>query len=380
MDTVRSLPGRPARPTILVVDDDAALCESFDLILGDRYRVRAVADGRAALATLAAERIDAILLDILLPGLDGLEVLREIRASDPHMPVVMVTGVRTIVTAVEAMRLGAFDYVTKPFDDEALLDAVSRALVHGERRRAAASVGRAAASAPAGRVACLVLGGSPGWRAALRLVLDRRGIDLLAQVGNGHRPKAELGRVRAVVLGPGHEAEPVTEDVRRGQAVHPAIVAMAAAAARPAASSGEPPEHVARVVERVEHSIGRDPTAAPISRHVSRGVEYFAAHYAEGVTLTSVAGALGISESHFAHSFQSEIGVAPKLFLTRLRLDVAAALLADGRTMSDVAPRVGLVDGSHLSRLLRQHSIRWRMRAGRPASDVAQSRRGAPPA
>src|SRR5262245_41206657 len=178
MATVRSLPGRPARPTILVVDDDAALCESFDLILGDRYRVRAAADGRAALAALASERFDAVLLDILLPDLDGLEVLREIRASDAHLPVVMVTGVRTVVTAVEAMRLGAFDYVTKPFDDEALLDVVSRALVHGERRRGAAPIGRAAGSAPAGRVACLVLGGSPGWRAALRLVLDRRGIDM----------------------------------------------------------------------------------------------------------------------------------------------------------------------------------------------------------
>jgi AraC-like DNA-binding protein len=134
------------------------------------------------------------------------------------------------------------------------------------------------------------------------------------------------------------------------------------------------------VVERVEHSIGRGPSAVPISRHVSRGVEYFAAHYAEGVTLGSVADVLGISESHFAHTFQSEIGVAPKLFLTRLRLDVAAALLADGRTMGDVARRVGLFDGPHLSRLLRQHALGRRMRGGRrSASDVAQSRRGDPP-
>jgi PleD family two-component response regulator len=73
MATARSLPGRPARPTILVVDDDAALCESFDLILGDRYCVRCAGAGRAALAVLAAERIDAVLLDILLPDVDGLE-------------------------------------------------------------------------------------------------------------------------------------------------------------------------------------------------------------------------------------------------------------------------------------------------------------------
>jgi DNA-binding response OmpR family regulator/AraC-like DNA-binding protein len=375
MATARSLPGRPARPTILVVDDDAALCESLDLILGDRYHVRCAGAGRAALAVLASEQIDAILLDILLPDVDGLEVLREIRASGAHVPVVMVTGVRTVVTAVEAMRLGAFDYVTKPFDDEAILDVVSRALADGERRHGAASARRAA-----GRVACLVLGGSPGWRAALRLVLDRRGIDMVTEEAAGGRLEAELARVRAVVLGPGREAEPLAEDVRRRQALGPAIVAMAAGGGRSAGPNGEPPEHVARVVERVEHSIGRGPSATPISRHVSRGVEYFAAHYAEGVTLTSVADVLGISESHFAHTFQSEIGVAPKLFLTRLRLDVAAALLADGRTMSDVARRVGLFDGPHLSRLLRQHAIGWRMRGGRrPASDVVQSRRGDPP-
>ena len=103
------------RATILVVDDDPGVREAYKLIFGGDPHLLVAADGRTALALLATRRVDVALLDILLPDVDGLEILRDIRAESPGTAVVMVTGVRTVVTAVEAMRLGAVDYLTKPF-------------------------------------------------------------------------------------------------------------------------------------------------------------------------------------------------------------------------------------------------------------------------
>jgi DNA-binding NtrC family response regulator len=132
---VRSLdPGdgsRGLRPVILVVDDEPGLRESFRLILDDEYEVIDVPDGPAALDVLRSSQIDLVLLDIRLPGMDGIEVLERIKALDDAVEVILVTAVKTVRTAVAAMKLGAFDYVTKPFEEDELLSLVRRAL---ERR------------------------------------------------------------------------------------------------------------------------------------------------------------------------------------------------------------------------------------------------------
>jgi DNA-binding NtrC family response regulator len=119
---------RPLRPTVLVVDDDAGLRESFHLILEDEYDVIDVANGRQALEVVRASQIDVVLLDIRLPEMDGIEVLEQIKQIDEQVEIILVTAVKTVRTAVGAMKLGAFDYVTKPFDEEELLATVHRAL------------------------------------------------------------------------------------------------------------------------------------------------------------------------------------------------------------------------------------------------------------
>ena len=118
----------PLRPTVLVVDDDAGLRESFHLILEDEYDVVDVADGRQALEVVRASQIDVVLLDIRLPEMDGIEVLERIKQIDEQVEIILVTAVKTVRTAVGAMKLGAFDYVTKPFDEEELLATIHRAL------------------------------------------------------------------------------------------------------------------------------------------------------------------------------------------------------------------------------------------------------------
>jgi DNA-binding NtrC family response regulator len=116
------------RPVILVVDDEPNVRESFRLVLEDAYEVIDVPDGPRALEAVRASQVDLVLLDIRLPDMDGIEVLERIKNIDEGVEVILVTAVKTVRTAVAAMKLGAFDYVTKPFDEDDLLALVRRAL------------------------------------------------------------------------------------------------------------------------------------------------------------------------------------------------------------------------------------------------------------
>ncbi len=120
--------GPRVRPVVLVVDDDPGVRASFQLVLDQDYEVVEAADGRQALELLARRQVDLVLLDIRLPEMDGIEVLERIKALDEGIEVILVTAVRTVRTAVAAMKLGAFDYLTKPFEDDELLTLVRRAL------------------------------------------------------------------------------------------------------------------------------------------------------------------------------------------------------------------------------------------------------------
>jgi len=116
------------RPVILVVDDDQGLRESFRLVLEDHFDVVDVPDGPRALEVVRSSQVDLVLLDIRLPEMDGIEVLERLKALDDGIEVILVTAVKTVRTAVAAMKLGAFDYLTKPFEEDELLSLVRRAL------------------------------------------------------------------------------------------------------------------------------------------------------------------------------------------------------------------------------------------------------------
>jgi two-component system response regulator AtoC len=117
-----------ARPVVLVVDDDPGVRESFRLTLEDHYDVIDAPDGPRALDAVRASQVDLVLLDIRLPGMDGIEALERIKSIDDGIEVVLVTAVKTVRTAVAAMKLGAFDYLTKPFEEDELLAVMGRAL------------------------------------------------------------------------------------------------------------------------------------------------------------------------------------------------------------------------------------------------------------
>ena len=118
---------------ILIVDDEEIIIRSCLRILDDEsYQVDAVQSGLEALRKVEENPYDIVVLDIMMPGIDGLEVLQQIKERHPDVDVVMVTGLSQIQTAVKAMKLGAFDYLSKPFDPDELKLVVGRAL---ERRR-----------------------------------------------------------------------------------------------------------------------------------------------------------------------------------------------------------------------------------------------------
>jgi len=118
---------------ILVVDDEEIVLRSCLRALGDSgYQTEGVQSGAEALAKIEDGRFDVLILDIMMPRMDGIEVLRRVKETHPDVEIIMITGLAQIDTAVSAMKLGAFDYLPKPFDPDELKLAVERAL---ERRR-----------------------------------------------------------------------------------------------------------------------------------------------------------------------------------------------------------------------------------------------------
>jgi len=115
--------------TILVVDDEESICQSLRGILSDEgYEVRTAGSGEDALKAIEEDVPDLVLLDIWLPGMDGLEALKIIKAETPQVPVIMMSGHGTIETAVKATKLGAFDFIEKPISLEKVVLLVNHAL------------------------------------------------------------------------------------------------------------------------------------------------------------------------------------------------------------------------------------------------------------
>ncbi|HVU00177.1 MAG TPA: EAL domain-containing protein [Polyangiaceae bacterium] len=121
--------GTPSRGSALVVDDDDCVRKTTARLLSTTgYAVVEAVDGEDALRNLEGRRFDVVISDISMPGMDGIRLLKEIRARDRHVQVILMTGVPTVETAVSALDFGAFKYLSKPFQIDVLDDAVGRAV------------------------------------------------------------------------------------------------------------------------------------------------------------------------------------------------------------------------------------------------------------
>jgi len=116
-------------PTILVVDDEESILLSLGGLLSDEgFEIITASNGYEALKAIDADEPDLVLLDIWMPGIDGIETLKEIKKNYPHIQVVMITGHGTIETAVSATKFGAFDFIEKPISFDKVIVAINNAL------------------------------------------------------------------------------------------------------------------------------------------------------------------------------------------------------------------------------------------------------------
>lgn len=113
---------------ILVVDDEPAVVQSIRMLLKDGYEIVSASTADEAIDLFKRETPDLILLDIIMPGTSGLDALKVIRERDPNLPIIVLTATRMVKPAVEAMKMGATDYITKPFDIDELRLTIKKSL------------------------------------------------------------------------------------------------------------------------------------------------------------------------------------------------------------------------------------------------------------
>lgn len=122
------------RPRVLVVDDKPNFLALFRRIVGEEIELLTASDGSEALTSLAREAVDVVVSDVKMPGTDGIELLRQVKTLYPDIEVILMTAYAAVPDAVAAMKSGAIDYLTKPFDPDKALEAINEALARRRSR------------------------------------------------------------------------------------------------------------------------------------------------------------------------------------------------------------------------------------------------------
>ncbi len=332
------------RPVVLIVDDDAGVREALRFALDEHFTVLDAPHGRSALGIVRAERVDLVLLDILMPEVDGLEILQELKVVEPDIPVIMMTAVKTVRTTVAAMKLGAADYVTKPFQEDELLASMTHRL--------------------------LFVGGDPGWRATLAVVLSRAtsaetsptlvdGLNDMLRfrptcvVLNVKRSTAEAGRFLGALNAqlPACPVLVVCDDVYLGA---PPVweTLNIRGVLRPPVGFEDLLSRIGTVLPPGDGLSGPWPR---LGETVARTIAHLSRHYDEDQTVDRIAEITDISASHLAHLFRSEIGMSVRDYLTRVRVAMAQDLLANtDEKLESIAAQLGFADTSHLAHVFQR--------------------------
>jgi len=174
------------KPSILIIEDEKHMVVTLSTLLGADYDVAAALSGEEGVKIAKLTPVDVILLDLKLPGMSGIEVLKRVRSTEPAPEVIVITAVREVKTAVEAMKLGAFDYIEKPFDSEELLMTISKAL---ERQHLSREVGGLRAEVASAYGIDSLIGTSTSMQEVLRFIERVRELDsnvlILGESGTG---------------------------------------------------------------------------------------------------------------------------------------------------------------------------------------------------
>jgi DNA-binding NtrC family response regulator len=325
------------RPVVLVVDDNDIMQDALRLVLSSHYEVMTAADGRAALQIFEGRAVHAVLLDILMPGMSGLEVLRRMHAIDPRVGVVLVSAVNAVPTVVQGIKSGAVDYLEKPFDTADLLAAVAKA---AQRRVGVADI--------------LLVARAIGVLTALEVILDQTVATAICL-----SPAAVLDhlggrRPRLVVVDDLRSRRDPAELVRALRVRYPGC---------PILTVSEPGDvhHVFDQVMVTMASLADMPVAKPHLRSVVlAAAQHVAGHYREKLRTRDVAETVGVSADQLGQAFEESLHLGVKEFVTRFRISAACHLLAGGDfKLEHIAELTGFDDASHLSRVfVQQRGVR----------------------
>jgi DNA-binding NtrC family response regulator len=348
------------RPIVLAVDDDLGVLDALHLVLEDHYNVLDARDGPTALSIVEAQRIDLILLDLLIDGIDGIEILRQLRAGGSDVPVVILSAINTAWTAATAMRLGAFDYVTKPFDETDLLATIAGAM-HPRAELAdfaptqasprillvGCQIGLAATTAAAlWKYAQVEILHTTADALASRVSPDVIVFDIAETDGDLDEVLAGL-RVRFPLAPtiltnvPARRAANALRAEAQGFAVVPAPACLR--------------ELLHQIAMQLRPSLSKLPLFSPLVLNVLESVSTGFAT----VSLHGLGSTMGRSPYYLSHLFREETGITLRTYLNRVRISAAQQLLRDTPDKIDtVATLVGLHDASHLSRLFLKYSGR----------------------
>jgi CheY-like chemotaxis protein/AraC-like DNA-binding protein len=324
------------RPVVLAVDDDEAVLESIGMIL-EHYEVLTTTTGADALAVVRSQRVDCVLLDLLIPGVDGLQVLAEIKAVDPGLDVILVSGLGQPQAVATAMKLGAFEYLVKPFAEEDLLDLVAEAV---SRRRANVAT-------------FLLIGDDVGVIASIAVILEPHTtvatavprLDMLPDPGR-HTPLL-------VIYDSGVAAPLAANFVER---LHERYSRSKILVLPKPFQLHDVLQHITILAPSLwDLSVRASRLGAPLLRLM----DFVAKSYHQPLGAQDLARAVGYSVHHLAHIAHERLGVSLMEYLTRFRFEVARHLLATtDLTIDQIADEAGFSNASHLSRVFLSFSGR----------------------
>ena len=341
------------RPVVLIVDDDHGVRGALAGTLEEEYEAVEAVSGPDALEAFEQRRFDAVLLDIRMPGMGGLEVLRRMKAIEPRVAVILVSAVDEVPTVVEGMKAGAFDYITKPWRIDDLLSRVARAV----RRREGEEV--------------LLVADEPGCLAALHVVVERNMASVISAPPTAALRGYTGGRPRLIIVETPAEPASAVEIVDRLRERYTASPLLAVArdetTAKHLRDTGLPPwavlagpYHLATLLEWIATAIpplGETPVALPTLRpSVIQAVEQVVQHYSERLLAEDLARTTGVSPRQLADTFHECLAMSAKEFITRFRVVAACRLLIEGSlTLQQIADLTGFEDASHLSHVFNRY-------------------------